>query len=231
MSRFRLVRSAAQAHLTRAASRRFWNWVELFSPLTALLGLLFIEFGDPSTAAHLLAVSAVTVWLRLLQTMRGHKAIGPLIPVILRMLVEVLKFSVIMVIFLLAFAVGIYSLLRPDIGISFDAHGKVQMNDYMVAEARDTNWPEEYRTLQMTVKSLARAGLGDFNTDFTGAKYEYTAYAAYCVYLIVMMLLLMNLLITLLVSQLRSLAMLHGLPLGLLTDHTSVVCVADDQVR
>ena len=52
--------------------------------------------------------------------------------------------------------------------------------------------------------TLARAALGDFNVDFSGARFQGTASIAYWIYLILMMLLLMNLLITVLVRMTAS---------------------------
>lgn len=183
---------------------RFWNWIELFSPLSAILGLSLLESGNTTNAADLHAWSTIMMWIRLLQHSRSNESIGPLIPVILRMLREVLLFSAIMLILLLAFSFGMFSLLRPDIGVTVDSHGKVGINDQMIAGMRDASWPQDYRDLGPTIVTLARAALGDFNVDFSGARFQGTASVAYWIYLILMMLLLMNLLITVLVRVIAS---------------------------
>ena len=183
-----------------------WNWIEVLSPGTALGGLILLELGHPNNAARLLAISVALLWSRLLQTLRGLQSIGPLIPVIFKMVGQVLRLGSVMLILLVAFSFALYGILRPDIGVHATYAGKTALNDEMLAAQRDAPWPEDYHDMPSTFKTLFRAALGDISMDFTGTKFGNTALGLLVVYIILMVVLFFNLLITLLMKKYEDVA-------------------------
>eukprot|EP01048_Picozoa_sp_COSAG05_P013366 COSAG05_NODE_1418_length_4940_cov_2.779384_1_plen_1202_part_00 len=177
----------------------FWNWVELLSPTTGILGLALIEsasFDSESTAydpikpaRDALAVALVFVWCRLLQLFRASKSIGPLIPVILRMLAEVAKFGSVMLVMIVGFSLAMHSILRPEANFS------------VLNETTDFGWRSEYETLAATAWTLSYASIGAFNYDFSGAAHQAVAQILFGLYVVMMLLALLNLLITLLMKR------------------------------
>ena len=170
----------------------FWNIVEMISPTSGVLGLAMLEVGSNESGVFVLAASACLLWLRLLQPLRASHSIGPLIPVMLRMISEVLKFAIVVMIVIMGFAVAMHSMLQES------------ANDpasYAAATAALKSWPGDYQTLTATSKTLLRAALGDFSSDFTYADYNSQATFGLGVYILIMMLMLMNLLITLLMKR------------------------------
>ena len=56
----------------------------------------------------------LVLWLRLLEVCERFESVGPLVSVIIRMLSVLIKFSVLCVIFTVAWSMGLYALLRAD---------------------------------------------------------------------------------------------------------------------
>ena len=93
---------------------------------------------------------------------------------------------------IMGFAVAMHSMLQES------ANDPVS---YATATAALKSWPGDYQTLTATSKTLLRAALGDFSSDFTYADYNSQATFGLGVYILIMMLMLMNLLITLLMKR------------------------------
>ena len=164
---------------------------QLVSPFFAIFGLYLLEQGDYNALMYL-AFAATLLWLRLLQPLRGSKSIGPLIPIMIRMLFEVLKFTAVLMIMVSAWAVALHGLLQQSSN-TFEAFGN--------ATQLGIPWTSEYADLTTTFKTLLRAMLGDFSTDFAYATHSSSAQLLFGLYIIAMMLMLMNLLITLLMKR------------------------------
>jgi hypothetical protein len=196
-----LVRLGLQTY-----AAEFWNWVELLSPAAGLGGLVFMEYdsSEPKMAREMLSLALVMLWCRLLQLSRASETIGPLIPVILRMLAEVAKFGSVMAILIMGFSVAMFTILQPKSNEVFvEASGdgnssSVAMNQVPTVDAE---WPAQYSTLASTIKTMTLASIGEFEMDYTDAKHEMMAEALMAVFIVLMVLALLNLLITLLMRR------------------------------
>eukprot|EP01047_Picozoa_sp_COSAG01_P007499 COSAG01_NODE_286_length_19421_cov_123.895663_13_plen_1321_part_00 len=184
----------------------FWNWVELLSPLSGIGGLVLIEFDDsePKMAREMLSLALVLLWCRLLQLSRASETIGPLIPVIVRMLAEVAKFGSVMAILIMGFSVAMYTILQPK------SNEEVQTQESGVGNGSstvrhisviDAPWFSQFETLSQSIKTMSLASIGAFEMDYTGAKHESMAGALMAVFIVLMVLALLNLLITLLMRR------------------------------
>lgn len=177
---------------SRAYYAEFWNWVELVTPTCAIIGMTLIELGAEDFAEQVIAVSSCLLWMRLLQNFRSSPKIGPLLKVILRMFTEVLRFAVLLGILTISFSVAMHTLLRE--GGSTD-------NDEISAQVDGASWPEDYKTLGHTCRTLFLVFLGDISIAFEGARYRVLCYSLLIIYTFIMALLMLNLLITLLMGK------------------------------
>lgn len=133
--------------LARALQEDVWNLIELGSPLLVGAGMVCHDvIGDDSMARQLQSCAVLLLWLKLLEVCEQFESVGPLVSVIVNMGVVLIQFSVLCLIFTLAWSVGLYALLR-DTGAA-------------PANTTATEWSAEYNSLPVSIFTLFRVYVG-----------------------------------------------------------------------
>ena len=116
-------------------------------------------------------------------------ALGPIVMIMIRMLHVTVQFAIVIGLLTAGWAVALHSLLETDDSLNMDGTYLLQayaialrtgMHDdddvYTIfsigAEAsiyRTHEWPDDYRSVARTLRTLFRAFLGEFDLDFDGA--------------------------------------------------------------
>ena len=180
-----LLQEVGQVHQSpRLYFEDFWNWPELASPLLVGSGLVFNELLDDTATARVVhSVALVILWIRMLQVFERSESVGPLVAVIGRMLKLLLQFLALALVFVAAWSVGMFALLRG--------------ND----DSSSEEWTTEYSSLSSSAFTMFRVYLGDSNYSFAGADHDVAAYAMYGAYLMLTSVLVLNLLIAILSAE------------------------------
>jgi hypothetical protein len=125
-----------------------FNLIELASPLLVGAGLVCHDvIGDASMARQLHSWAVLILWLKLLEVCEHSESLGPLVSVIVRMGVVLIQFSVLCIIFTVAWSVGMYALLRDT--------GAAPANTTVTGE-----WSAEYGGLPASIFTLFRVYVG-----------------------------------------------------------------------
>lgn len=131
----------------RALQEDVFNLIELASPLLVGAGLVCHDVVGDASMARQLHSWALHLWLKLLEVCEHSESLGPLVSVIVRMVTVLIQFSVLCLIFTVAWSVGLYALLRDT--------GAAPTNTTSTGE-----WTAEYDGLSASTFTLFRVYVG-----------------------------------------------------------------------
>ncbi|KAL3836664.1 hypothetical protein ACJMK2_022086 [Sinanodonta woodiana] len=100
-----------------------WNIVDVITILLFVIGMILrsFEYSETLEAARvILAVNLITFFLRLLHIFSVHKELGPKLVMIIRMVQNLTYFVVILMVFIVAYAIASYAILFPKTQLSLD---------------------------------------------------------------------------------------------------------------
>ena len=165
-----------------------WNGLELSASVMILTGFTLRDgFQDSHYPKAFFAWAAVLLWIKLLEPLQLVEGFGTLIAVIGRMLATMVQFSFLLVIFMLAFGVGMHALLRGDIP------------DFGTYD--EPRWQVEFYSKATTFNTMFEAIFGSFSYNFAGAEHKLQAEVMFGLYLLLILILLLNLLIAILSAE------------------------------
>ncbi|XP_033724836.1 transient receptor potential cation channel subfamily M member-like 2 isoform X2 [Pecten maximus] len=100
-----------------------WNVVDVFTILLFVCGMIlrFLPYDSTLEVARVvLALNLITFFFRILHIFSVHKELGPKLVMIARMFFDLLYFVIILMVFVVAYAIAAYSILYPNSELSFD---------------------------------------------------------------------------------------------------------------
>ncbi|XP_069120927.1 transient receptor potential cation channel subfamily M member-like 2 isoform X1 [Argopecten irradians] len=100
-----------------------WNVVDVFTILLFVCGMIlrFLPYDSTLEVARVvLAMNLITFFFRILHIFSVHKELGPKLVMIARMFFDLLYFVIILMVFVVAYAIAAYSILYPNSELTFE---------------------------------------------------------------------------------------------------------------
>ena len=128
-----------------------WNLFELVSPVLVGAGLVCQVIGDTSSSRQLHSCAVVLLWLKLLEVCEHFESVGPLVSVIVRMVAVLIRFSLLCLIFTVAWSVGLCALLR---NTSDPPANATATSDTLASVTEASEWSAEYNSVGLSTFTL-----------------------------------------------------------------------------
>ncbi|KAK3101394.1 hypothetical protein FSP39_003210, partial [Pinctada imbricata] len=100
-----------------------WNVVDMLTIIMFLTGIVlrFLPFDDTLEAARLiLGLNLVVFFMRILHIFSVHKELGPKLVMIGKMLMDLMYFIIILLVFVISYAIAAHAVLYPNSTFNFD---------------------------------------------------------------------------------------------------------------